>query len=73
AMPDGGRIMIEATNKTLDARAAQTRDMAAGEYIALAVSDTGTGMPPEVVARVFEPFYTTKPIGQGTGLGLSMV
>jgi PAS domain S-box-containing protein len=73
AMPDGGRITIETGNQWLDAEAARAYDMPEGEYLSLSVSDTGTGMPPEVVARVFEPFYTTKPIGQGTGLGLSMI
>ena len=70
---DGGRIMVEAMNKTLDERASQLRDVAAGDYIVVSVTDTGGGMPPDVVARAFEPFFTTKPIGQGTGLGLSMV
>jgi PAS domain S-box-containing protein len=73
AMPDGGRITIETGNQWLDAETARAYDMPEGEYLSLSVSDTGTGMPPEVVARVFEPFYTTKPIGQGTGLGLSMI
>jgi PAS domain S-box-containing protein len=73
AMPDGGRITIETANKWLDARAAKERDVAPGQYISLCVTDTGTGMPPEVIERAFDPFYTTKPLGQGTGLGLSMI
>ena len=73
AMPDGGRITIETANQRLDERAARAYDMPAGEYLSLAVSDTGGGMSPEILSRVFEPFYTTKPIGQGTGLGLSMI
>ena len=73
AMPDGGRLTIETGNRWLDKRAAQERDLPEGQYISLCVSDTGTGMPPEVIARAFEPFFTTKPIGQGTGLGLSMI
>ena len=73
AMPEGGRITVETVNMKLDRGQAASRDMPPGQYVALSVSDTGTGMPPEVIARVFEPFYTTKPIGQGTGLGLSMV
>ena len=73
AMPDGGRITVETANRRLDAQAAVDRDMAAGEYLSLCVTDTGTGMPPEVVAKALDPFFTTKPIGQGTGLGLSMI
>jgi PAS domain S-box-containing protein len=73
ALPDGGRITIETANKWLDERAAKERDLPPGQYVSLCVSDTGTGMPPEVIARVFDPFFTTKPIGQGTGLGLSMI
>ncbi|WP_458094282.1 PAS domain-containing protein [Roseomonas sp. WA12] len=73
AMPDGGRITIETANKWLDDRAAAERDLPPGQYVSLCVSDTGTGMTPDVIARAFDPFYTTKPIGQGTGLGLSMI
>jgi PAS domain S-box-containing protein len=73
AMPDGGRITIEAANKSFDQRAAQQHDLNAGEYLSICVTDTGIGMDPDVVERAFEPFFTTKPIGQGTGLGLSMV
>ena len=73
AMPDGGRITIETANKWLDGQAGRERDLPPGQYLSLCVTDTGIGMPPEVIARAFDPFYTTKPIGLGTGLGLSMV
>ncbi|MGI3899885.1 MAG: ATP-binding protein [Janthinobacterium lividum] len=73
AMPDGGRITVETANRCMDDRAATELDLPPGQYLSLSVSDTGTGMPQEVIDRAFEPFYTTKPLGQGTGLGLSMI
>ena len=74
AMTEGGTLTIETSNVTIDERDVRTRnDLPAGGYLVIAVSDTGTGMPSEVVAKAFDPFFTTKPIGQGTGLGLSMV
>jgi PAS domain S-box-containing protein len=73
AMPSGGSLTIETRNIVLSARDAAIRELAAGEYVELRVTDTGAGMPADVKARAFDPFYTTKPIGQGTGLGLSMI
>ena len=74
AMPGGGRLTIETCNAHLDsAYAARTRDVRPGQYVCICVTDTGTGMAPEVIDRAFDPFFTTKPIGQGTGLGLSMI
>jgi CheY-like chemotaxis protein len=74
AMPDGGKLMIETTNALLDeAFATSEPDLSAGQYVVIAVTDTGSGMPPEVVAKAFDPFFTTKDIGQGTGLGLAQV
>jgi PAS domain S-box-containing protein len=73
AMPAGGRLTIETANRWLDRQAAREQELPAGQYISLCVSDTGTGMMPEVKAKAFDPFFTTKPLGQGTGLGLSMI
>ncbi|HEY4171750.1 MAG TPA: PAS domain S-box protein [Rhodopila sp.] len=73
AMPDGGRLRIETVNTVLDKRHARDGGMEPGPYVSIRVSDTGTGMPADVIEHAFEPFFTTKPIGQGTGLGLSMI
>ncbi|WP_209428310.1 PAS domain S-box protein [Pararhodobacter sp. SW119] len=74
AMPDGGSLTIETGNAALDDAYVSTEpDLRAGEYVVIAVSDTGHGIPTDQIAHVFEPFFTTKAIGQGTGLGLSMV
>ena len=74
AMPEGGELTIEIAIETIDRRAAaEMTDVAPGDYVTVAVTDTGVGMAPEVLARAFEPFFTTKPVGEGSGLGLSMV
>ena len=72
AMPDGGRITIETANKWLDRSAARRHEVPEGQYLSLCVTDTGTGMTPEVVAKAFDPFFTTKGMGAGLGLGLSI-
>jgi CheY-like chemotaxis protein len=73
SMPEGGSLILRTTNAALGADAGAGIDVRPGDYMALAVSDTGSGMSPEVMARAFDPFYTTKAPGQGTGLGLSQV
>lgn len=74
AMPEGGRLTIETTNADLsDSVAAAEAGVAPGQYVLITVTDTGSGMSPEIREQVFEPFFTTKEAGKGTGLGLSMI
>ncbi|MGO9122556.1 MAG: ATP-binding protein, partial [Desulfomonilaceae bacterium] len=73
AMPEGGELIIETSTVSVDDRSARTAGMEAGEYVMLAVSDTGVGMNEETRSRIFEPFFTTKRDRQGTGLGLAML
>ena len=74
AMPDGGKITLETANTHLDdAYAAEHVEVAAGQYVMVALSDSGSGMTPEIMSKAFDPFFTTKSVGKGTGLGLSQV
>ena len=73
AMPNGGKLTIETANSHLDEEYALAQGIAAGQYVAICVTDTGEGMTTDVIDKVFEPFFTTKPTGQGSGLGLSQV
>lgn len=75
AMPDGGKLTIETANTYLEDSYAitATETIQPGQYVMICISDTGSGMTPEIKARVFEPFFTTKPVGKGTGLGLAQV
>jgi PAS domain S-box-containing protein len=73
AMPHGGKLVLQTDLLHLGEYAAGDIELPPGEYVCVAVSDTGTGMSPETIKRAFDPFFTTKPLGEGTGLGLSMV
>jgi len=73
AMPQGGRLSIRTENNTVEQAGERIRGLAPGRYVSLTVTDTGTGMDPETQQHIFELFYTTKPQGSGTGLGLATV
>ncbi len=73
AMPAGGRLTIETCNCLIDEDAGRRRELTPGQYVRIGVSDTGAGIPADILPRVFDPFFTTKPAGKGTGLGLSMI
>ena len=73
AMPSGGRITIETANRELDMPTADAMELNRGEYVMISVTDTGKGIPADLLPHVMEPFFTTKGVGEGTGLGLSMV
>jgi signal transduction histidine kinase len=72
-MPEGGQLRIATHNTTVNKWVAAREQVREGAYVVLTVTDTGTGMPPEVQARIFEPFFTTKEEGKGTGFGLATV
>ena len=72
-MPDGGRLTVQTANASLDRRAGRESDLQPGDYVGIAVTDTRQRHATRVLGRAFDPFYTTKPVGQGTGLGLSMI
>jgi hypothetical protein len=70
-MPDGGRLTIETANAHLDEAYAKTHvEVAPGQYTSIAITDTGSGIAPDIIDKIFEPFFTTKPAGHGTGLGV---
>ncbi|MER8937878.1 ATP-binding protein, partial [Mesorhizobium opportunistum] len=73
AMPTGGKLTIETSNAHVDDRYARENAIPSGQYVMIAVTDTGIGMTADVLARAFDPFFTTKGVGKGTGLGLSQV
>ena len=73
ALPSGGNVTISAENAPLDAERAEALDLDEGDYVCLSVSDSGPGIPADVLKHVYEPFFTTKDVGEGSGLGLSMV
>ncbi|MDG2520602.1 ATP-binding protein [Caulobacter segnis] len=73
AMPEGGKLTVETGNASVDESYGELNDIKPGQYVMIAVTDTGGGMPAEVIERAFDPFYTTKSVGKGTGLGLSQI
>ncbi|WP_426124416.1 response regulator [Pararhizobium sp. PWRC1-1] len=72
-MPDGGKQTIETANAHIDEAYAAEHDIEPGQYVMIAVTDTGCGMPQDIIKKAIDPFFTTKPVGKGTGLGLSQV